>query len=566
LGEESIIKMPEEKTTAIQRKLAEIRRQAEERDAERRAKKTGLPYIDPRKIPISLEALKLVPEAKAKEAKVAPLEIKTQRVALAVFDPQFRAAQETIQDLKEKKYELKIFIASMSGLLEAWRFYKFIPLKTKEITGRAEIEKKGFEEFLGRLHTFQAVQEEFKKADFKKLGTTDLFRIIFAGALANKASDVHLEAEEKEAKIRYRLDGILHDIFNTLPLKNYTGLISRIKLLSGMKLNIHSEPQDGRFTINIPDKEIEVRVSIIPSEFGETVVMRILDPAAIMVDLLGLGLREDDLELVEREIIKPHGLILNTGPTGSGKTTTLYAFLRKLNNPEIKVITIEDPIEYRIPGIEQTQVDPEAGYTFANGLRAIVRQDPDVILVGEIRDAETADIAMQASLTGHMVLSTLHTNDAVGAVPRLVNLGVKPATIGPALTLVIAQRLVRKLCEQCKKPIQISAELKEKINGFLKKLPKRVKKEDYKNPAIYESKGCPACNNFGFRGRIGIFEFLKSGPDLEEAILKEVSEGSLRRLAEKQEMVGMQTDGILKVLKGITTFKEVEEVTGPIEW
>ncbi len=558
--------MPEEKTTAIQRKLAEISRQAEERDAEHRAKKMGLPYIDIRKIPISLEALKLVPEAEAKEAKVAPLEIKTQRVALALFDPQLKAAQEIIQNLEEKKYELKIFIASMNGLLEAWHFYKFIPPKTKEITGRVEIEKKGFEEFLDRLRTFQAVQEEFKKADFKKLGTTDLFRIILAGALANKASDVHLEAEEKEAKIRYRLDGILHDIFSALPLKNYTGLISRIKLLSSMKLNIHGEPQDGRFTINIPGKEIEMRVSIIPSEFGETVVMRILDPEAIMVNLLGLGLREDDLELVEREITKPHGLILNTGPTGSGKTTTLYAFLRKLNNPEIKVITIEDPIEYRIEGIEQTQVDPEAGYTFANGLRAIVRQDPDVILVGEIRDAETADIAMQASLTGHMVLSTLHTNDAVGAVPRLANLGVKPATIGPAMTLIIAQRLVRKLCEQCKKPSEISAELKEKINGFLKKLPKRVKKEDYKNPAIYESKGCQTCNNFGFRGRIGIFEFLKSGPDLEEAILKEVSEGSLRRLAEKQEMVWMQTDGILKVLKGITTFKEVEEVTGPVEW
>lgn len=557
---------PEEKQSPLQKKLTEIRREAEERDAERRAQNINYPYVDLRKTPVSLEALKLIPEAEAKEAKAAPLEIKAQLVALAVFDPRLKETQEIIRNLKEKKYELKIFIASMSGLLEVWHFYKFIPPKTKEITGKVELEKRGFEEFLAHLRTLQAVQEEFQKADFKKLNTTNLFRIILAGALANRASDVHLEAEEKEAKIRYRLDGILHDIFTSLPLKNYLSLISRIKLLSGMKLNIHGEPQDGRFTINIPNKEIEMRVSVIPSEFGETVVMRILDPEAIMVDLLNLGLREDDLELVEREIIKPHGLILNTGPTGSGKTTTLYAFLRKINNPEIKVITIEDPIEYRIPGIEQTQIDPEAGYTFASGLRAIVRQDPDVILVGEIRDADTADIAMQASLTGHMVLSTLHTNDAVGAVPRLVNLGVKPATIGPALTLIIAQRLVRKLCDQCKKPVEPSAEIKEKINSFIKKLPSRVKKEDYKNPTIFAPKGCPACNNFGFRGRIGIFEFLKSGPDMEEAILKEVSEISLRRLAEKQEMVEMQADGILKVFKGITTFQEVEGVTGPIEW
>jgi type IV pilus assembly protein PilB len=272
------------------------------------------------------------------------------------------------------------------------------------------------------------------------------------------------------------------------------------------------------------------------------------------------------LALVEAELKKPNGLILNTGPTGSGKTTTLYAFLRKLSNPEIKIITIEDPIEYRLPGIEQTQVDPEAGYTFARGLRAIVRQDPDVVLVGEIRDQETADIAVEASLTGHLVVSTLHTNDAVGAVPRLVNLGVPRDNVGPSLTLVIAQRLVRVLCEKCKKPLEMDADLKKKIETLLARLPERVDRSAYAAPALFQPGGCEACNLFGYKGRRGIFEFLLGGPELEELVAATISEGKLTAYAKKQGMVSMQEDGVLKVLQGLTTFDEVESVTGPIKW
>jgi type II secretory ATPase GspE/PulE/Tfp pilus assembly ATPase PilB-like protein len=367
-------------------------------------------------------------------------------------------------------------------------------------------------------------------------------------------------------KIRFRLDGLLHDVFRGIPLRNYRGLVSRIKLLSGMKINISGEPQDGRFSIEIGEKEIEMRASIIPSEFGETIVMRVLDPESASVGLGELGLRLDDAMIVEKNLLKPNGLILNTGPTGSGKTTTLYAFLRKLNDPESKIITIEDPIEYRIEGIEQTQVDPSAKYTFAKGLRAIVRQDPDVILVGEIRDAETADIAMQAALTGHLVLSTLHTNDAVGAVPRLVNLGVKPQTIGPALSLVIAQRLVRKLCPSCKSSLDTPPDLKKKIESFLKKLPTRVDRKKYANPVLFKPKGCVQCNNIGYKGRVGVFEFLETGSSFEEAILKEVSENVLKKIAEESGMVSMQEDGILKSLEGITDFEEVERVTGSIAW
>ncbi len=558
--------MSEDKSPAIQKKLTEIRREGEERDAERSAARSGLPYIDLRKTPVAIEAMKLVPEGEAKAGNVAAIQLKIRDVALAVKDQDDPATKKIISGLEERGFKVKLFIASKSGLEQAWHFYKFISAEAKEITGKMEIGKKRLEELSARLTTLDAVKEEILKTNPAAFTTTTLFEIVLAGALANRASDIHFEAEEKRARVRYRIDGYLHDAYDNLPLKNYTTIISRIKLLAGLKINVRGEPQDGRFTIGLTAKEIEMRVSIIPSEFGETVVMRILDPDSIHIGLTDLGFRPDDLDLVTRSLAKPNGLILNTGPTGSGKTTTLYAFLRKVNTPDIKIITIEDPVEYHLPGIEQTQVDPDAGYTFASGLRSILRQDPDVILVGEIRDAETADIAMQASLTGHMVFSTLHTNDAVGAVPRLVDLGVKPQTIGPALSLVIAQRLVRRLCVKCKKEKEISPDLRAKMETFLKKLPARVDRKQYTRFTLYGPVGCFECNKIGYRGRIGIVEFLEAGPDFGALIIKDASEAALLGLAREQEMVTMQQDGILKVIIGQTTLEEVTEVTGPIVW
>jgi type IV pilus assembly protein PilB len=363
-----------------------------------------------------------------------------------------------------------------------------------------------------------------------------------------------------------RIDGLLHSVFSGFKPAVYKSIITRVKLLSNLKLNVQDQPQDGRFTISLTDRAIEIRTSIIPSEYGETAVLRILDPSSLKVNLEDLGWRSDDMAIVEREIKKPNGLILNTGPTGSGKTTTLYAFLRKVSRPELKIITVEDPIEYHLEGISQTQVDTDSGYTFASGLRSILRQDPNVILVGEIRDKETAEIALNASLTGHIVFSTLHTNDAVGAIPRLLDLGILTNILGPSLDLIIAQRLVRRLCPKCKTRKAASADLEAKIRKLITSLPGRVKKSDYAKPDLYEAKGCDACGHLGYKGRVSIFELLLVDETIEAAIYGNPTEIQLKGLAKKQGMVTMQEDGILKVLTGVTSFEEVERLTGQITW
>ncbi|MBI2623313.1 MAG: type II/IV secretion system protein [Candidatus Liptonbacteria bacterium] len=552
--------------TPLNEELIKLRREGEERAAKRLGGELGYPYVDIGKTPASFEAVTAIPEPQAREALAVGLERGDRTLAVAVADPRLPPTLRLLVELRKQFPALKVVIASRSGIAQLWHMYSFSVKEAKGITGKVEFEAR-LAELMRKLPNFRAVKEAFGALDFAKESTTDFLEMLLAGALANEASDVHCEAEEEQAKFRFRIDGRLHDVATNIPLKNYEALLARFKLLAGLKINVRDEAQDGRFTVRAAsDKEIEIRVSIVPSEFGETVVMRILDPKEIILTFADLGLREDDLVIVNAELAKPNGLILNTGPTGSGKTTTLYAFLRKLNDPEVKIITVEDPIEYRVEGIEQTQVDAEAGYTFASGLRAIVRQDPDVVLVGEIRDTETADIALQAALTGHLVLSTLHTNDAVGAVPRLTNLGVKPATIGAAVSLVIAQRLVRKLCEKCKKEVPLTPETEAHIASFLKRIPSRVDRAPYAHPTLFEPAGCGACNHFGYKGRIGIFEFFRGGLELEEVILQEVAETVLVQLAVKQGMVRMQEDGVLKALRGLTSLKEVEEVTGPLEW
>jgi len=546
-------------------KLQEERKKAEEKDAERRAQKLGLPYLNlvSVKVPTEIKAMALVPEEEAKTALLVPLQLVRKKLVVAVLDPQKPEAQNIFEKLK-KNYKLEIVVTSLNGLKHAWNYYQYITPEAKEISGKIEINQENLENVRKAIQNLEDLNKAIK--DFKSPLTSQILEIIVAGALALRASDVHLEPGETNNVLRLRIDGLLHAAFSEFTAQVYHSLVTRIKLLSNLKLNIHDQPQDGRFTIDLADRDIEIRTSVIPSEYGETIVMRLLDPLSLKVNLEELGWRLDDLEIVKEEIKKPNGLILNTGPTGSGKTTTLYAFLKYVFKPEIKIITVEDPIEYHLEGISQTQVDPDANYTFASGLRSILRQDPNVILVGEIRDKETAEIAMNASLTGHIVFSTLHTNDAVGAIPRLIDLGVKPQVLGPALSLVIAQRLVRLLCQSCKAEKKVTAKTEEAIKKFLESLSQRVGKSLYKNIKMYEPKGCKECGGLGYRGRTSIFELFVVNETIEEAIYGNPTEIQLKELAKRQGMTTMQEDGVLKMIQGFTSLEEVERLTGLVSW
>lgn len=394
--------------------------------------------------------------------------------------------------------------------------------------------------------------------------TSKLLNIIMAGGIALGTSDIHIEPLEENAKIRVRIDGILQDII-TIKKEIYNNLLARIKLLSGVKLNIKDQSQDGRFSILYPGEKnsysIEIRMSALPAEYGEAVVMRILDPRKL-ITVDKLGLRKDLEKIFKQEIKKPNGMIIITGPTGSGKTTTLYAILKYIRNPGIKIITIEDPIEYHLEGISQTEVAPKKGYDFANGLRAIVRQDPDAILVGEIRDLETASISLQAALTGHTVFSTLHTNDAAGTIPRLQALGEKPVNIAPALNIIIAQRLVRKLCPRCKEEVEMSKDLFNKIDLELKDIAGELDLNYFKGMKIYQSKGCKECGFTGYKGRVGIFEALVVDDEIEELIFKNPSTSEIRKKAIAKGMTTLKQDGLIKIIKGATSAKEIERVVG----
>lgn len=404
---------------------------------------------------------------------------------------------------------------------------------------------------------------DFKPAVKKRLKgkTTELVQTILAGGIALNASDVHIEPLEEKAKMRVRIDGILHDVL-LLPLSNYNSILSRIKLLAGAKLNISDRPQDGRFSITVEDFEVEVRVSIIPAEHGESIVMRILNPQSLL-DLEKLGVRNDLLQDFKQQIKKPNGMILVTGPTGSGKTTTLYAFLRKIRSPKKKIITIENPIEYHLDGISQTQTEQEKGYDFASGLESIVRQDPDVILVGEIRSEETAKIALQASLTGHLVFSTVHTNDAAGTITRLHSLGAEVVNIAPALRMVIAQRLVRGTCDRCTEFRKPTPQELDNLKNTLGDLPDHVDRPEInESTGIPDAQGCKYCNQTGYRSRTGVFEAFTVDQEIEELILKEPSISELRSTIQDQGMVTMKQDGFIKVLQGLTTIEEVERITG----
>ena len=424
--------------------------------------------------------------------------------------------------------------------------------------GSVTISPRVVEEVKGQVKEIKSYKQKIE--GFLAENVTELLDVILFGAIVLNTSDIHIEPQEDEARLRIRLDGILQDVV-FFDHNAYHHLLTRLKLISKLKLNITDKPQDGRFTIEVEDSLIEIRVSSLPSEYGESIVMRILNPKSL-ISLDDLGLRDDLYKTFQKEILKPNGMIIVTGPTGSGKTTTLYAFLKKIQNPEIKIITIEDPIEYHLKGVSQTQAAPEKGYDFSDGLRSIVRQDPDVILVGEIRDLETAKIALQAALTGHLVLSTLHTNDAAGTIPRLVDLGVDPSSIASGLKMAVAQRLLRKVCKKCSTLVKPSTIEMAELKKGLKNLPSSIKLPDLEGLKIAKIKegGCEACNFTGYKGRQGLFEAFLVDSEMERFILANPPVSSIRELAIKKGMVTMYQSGLIDIAEGMTTFEEVARV------
>jgi len=547
--------------------LATMRIEAEKRDAMRRASAERLPFFES-EVPSDKDALLLVPEITAKAARAAVVERKGEEVTFVVFTMTNQKVRDVLASLKGQGLTPKVSITTLRVLERLWAGYvsdiEKEPAERRKIASRVRLSKERIDEVRNKISNIKEAVSFFEKLA-KNIETSTLLGYILGAALALRASDIHMEhITKEESLLRFRVDGTLKDI-TKLGEKQTRLLVSRVKLLAGLKLNITDAPQDGRFTIESPTGDMEVRSSIVPAEFGEAIVMRVLDPSIIGLELAQLGLREDDEKIIDRELMRPNGMILVTGPTGSGKTTTLYAFLKKVNSPKIKIITIEDPIEYHLAGIEQTQTDEESNYTFASGLRSVLRQDPDVILVGEIRDSETASVSVNAALTGHLVFSTLHTNNAAGAIPRLIDLGVKQSTIGPAVMLVIAQRLVRRLCADCREELDIDKELRAKIEALIKGLPKKISRDSIKIQ-LHEAVGCESCEG-GYRGRIAILELLEIGDTMDSLIREKATERDIQETAiKKQGMVLMQNDGILKALRGITTLEEVERVTGSIEW
>ena len=546
--------------TSTDDKLADLRKKEEEELAQTLAKKHGLTYLDLSRITIDLMSLKILPEAEARSNSMAVIQSVGKKLQVAATNPDRPGVAQIADELTRKKYEVQLFMVSQTSLERAFSKYKEIPRFEEVKVGIVDISKSKLESYgatLDSLTSFKKALSQAKEKDVRK--ASDTLELLLAGALGAETSDIHMEAEEKVAKIRLRIDGVLQDIID-IPTQLYQLLLSRIKLISEVKLNIHDKPQDGRFTIKTKSEDIEVRTSVLPGPFGESVVMRLLLPKTISIKLEDLGMQPALYQILKAELNKPNGMILTTGPTGSGKTTTLYACLKVLASPEVKVITIEDPIEYHISHITQTQIDPGKGYDFSNGLRSILRQDPDIILVGEVRDLDTAEIAMHAALTGHLVFSTLHTNDAAGTVPRLIDLGVKVNIISPAMNIAIAQRLTRKLCEFCKVKTDPASEEKKIIDRYLKTVPAAYKPAVPKMLNMYKAAGCRKCNETGYKGRIGVFEGFLVDDEMERLIITNPPAADIQQTAVKKGMLTMYQDGIIKVIRGLTSFEELNRV------
>jgi type IV pilus assembly protein PilB len=549
----------------IKTSLDKLASDDEEREAEYLAQQSGLPYVDLRIKSPELDALAKVPVAESEKYDLVPFRLVGRQMHVAIKDPTRDDVVQYLASVSTRDEKPIIYVASKTSIKRVQQRYKDLDSETTVERGLVDLNESHLKELLQDITTLPEFRTRLEKVvmNENRERVSKIIEMTLVGAIHFGVSDIHIEPEDDAVKVRYRIDGILQDVFFT-DIKTFNLVNSRLKLLSGLKLSTQKVAQDGRFEIEFEGAKIEVRVSLVPGNYGENYVMRILDPKAANVSFDSLGMNAKVFSLLERSLKKPYGMILNTGPTGSGKSTTLYACLKKTYTPEKKIITIEDPIEYHMDGITQTQVDTKKDYTFLLGLRAALRQDPDIIMVGEIRDEDTAKVAASAALTGHIVLSTLHTNSAAGAIPRMIDLGVDAKTLGSSIGLVMAQRLCRKLCTHCKEERETTTEESKLITDILGNMVADGKEVSIQPQKIYKigianPNGCEACHN-GYKGRIGIFEAIQMTREIEEAAVAGKGERELREVAISQLIPTMREDGIIKMLEGVTSLEELETV------
>jgi len=516
----------------------------------------NVPFLKPATQEIPLDILELISEEAAINYKMTPLFRKGTTVGIGMVYPENIDAQNALRFLVQKgglKYEVsQITLSDLETILKQ---HSNLKRETKKALEQLSKEKS---EILIALTKGSVAENISQDAPIVKM-----VLVILRHAIEGNASDIHIEPTKEKLNVRFRQDGVLHlSLF--LPLNVHLAIVSRIKILANLKIDENRVPQDGRFSAKINNRDIDFRVATFPTLYGEKVEVRVLDPNEGLKSFDKMGLSKRNLEIIQTAIKKPYGLIISSGPTGSGKTTSLYAFLRILNKEGVNIVTIEDPIEYSIDGVNQSQVKPEIGYTFAEGLRQILRQDPNVIMVGEVRDEETASLVIHSALTGHIVLSTLHTNSATGVIPRLIDMGIKPFLIPSTLRLAISQRLIRTLCDNCKKRVKISEKVRAYIQKSLGGMSPSLRKEvgiPAQPEYMYEAQGCEQCNFKGYRGRNGIFEVLPMTEEIADIILKNPVENLILKAAQKQGMLTMAQEGVIKVLSGETTIDEIERAT-----
>jgi len=557
---QEILKQAEKQGLSVEEYLLSNSLVSEDEITNLKSQLFNVPVADIYNLTIPLSILKIIPQQVAENYNLVAFDKKDNLLKVALSDPANFKAREAVTFLaKDKGLEVEFYVAPKSAIDKLLVQYKGLRATVKEAVSEAEAR------FAKQIKQAEEVVGEGLEKVVELTPIARLVNSFLTDAVEHRASDVHIEPLiDKKTRIRYRIDGILREI-SDIPLHLHSAIVARIKVMANLKLDETRIPQDGRARIEVKGRKVDLRISTLPLLDNEKVVIRILDPSQRIFNLEDLGFWGKGLDSLREELKKPHGLFLVTGPTGSGKTTTLYAILKILNKIGVNIVSLEDPIEYYIEGINQSQIKPHLGYTFATGLRSVVRQDPDVIMVGEIRDSETAELAIHAALTGHIVLSTLHTNDAIGAVPRLIDMGVEPFLLSSCLNFVIAQRLVRKICPKCKEKYVVDKSIAEHIENSLKGI-KGFNLNDYKdkktgNFYLYRGKGCSYCNQQGYVGRLAIFEVLRGTDNLREIITSKLGLEEIEKEAFNQGMKTMLQDGFIKALKGLTTLEEVLRVT-----